>query len=38
MSIRDDKDWGIKIYEERARAVDDDQTYFFLNDYQEICR
>lgn len=40
MSLRDDRDWGIKIYEERARAVDDDQdvTYFFLEDYQEVCR
>lgn len=40
MSLRDDKDWAIKIYEERARAVNDDQdgTYFFLTDYHEICR
>jgi hypothetical protein len=40
MSLRDDKDWAINIYEERARTVDDDQdvTYFFLTDYQEICR
>ena len=40
MSLRDDQAWGIKIYEERARAVDYDQnvTYFFLKDYQEICR
>ena len=40
MSFRDDQAWGIKIYEERARAVDDDQNvaYFFLKDYQEICR
>jgi hypothetical protein len=40
MTLRDDKDWGAKIYEERACAVDDDQhvTCFFLKDYQEICR
>jgi hypothetical protein len=40
MSLHDDKDWGIKIYEERACALDDDQdvTYFFLKDCQEICR
>ena len=40
MSLRDDRDWAIKIYRERADAVDQDQnvTYFFLEDYQEICR
>ena len=40
MSLRDDKDWAINIYEERARAVENDQDviYFFLTDYEEICR
>lgn len=40
MSLCDDQDWGIRIYEERARVLDDDPdvTYFFLKDYQEICR
>ena len=40
MSLRDDQEWATNIYEERARAVDDNQdvTYFFLTDYQEICR
>ncbi len=40
MSASDDRDWVIKIYHERADAVDQDQnvTYFFLKDYQEICR
>jgi len=40
MSLRDDRDWATKLYQERAEAVDQDQnvTYFFLKDYQEICR
>lgn len=40
MSLEDDRNWAAKIYEERAEAVDADQnvTYFFLKDYQEICR
>jgi hypothetical protein len=40
MSLSEDRDWAIKIYYERADAVDQDQnvTYFFLEDYQEICR
>jgi hypothetical protein len=40
MSLRDDRDWAATIYQERAEAIDADQnvTYFFLKDYQEICR
>ena len=40
MDLRDDRDWAAKIYQERADAIDADQnvTYFFLRDYQEICR
>jgi hypothetical protein len=40
MSLSEDRNWAAKIYEERADAVDADQnvTYFFLQDYQEICR
>jgi hypothetical protein len=40
MSLREDQNWAAKIYEERADAVNADQnvTYFFLKDYQEICR
>jgi hypothetical protein len=40
MSLSEDRDWATKIYHERADAVDQDQnvTYFFLKDYQEICR
>jgi len=40
MSLRDDRNWAAKIYQERADAIDADQnvTYFFLKDYQEICR
>ena len=40
MSLRDDREWATKLYQERAEAVDADQnvTYFFLKDYQEICR
>jgi hypothetical protein len=40
MSLRDDRNWATKIYQERADAIDVDQnvTYFFLEDYQEICR
>jgi len=40
MSLRDDRNWATKIYQERADAIDADQnvTYFFLKDYQEICR
>jgi hypothetical protein len=40
MSLREDRNWATKIYQERAVAIDADQnvTYFFLKDYQEICR
>ena len=40
MSLREDRNWATKIYQERAIAIDADQnvTYFFLKDYQEICR
>jgi len=40
MSLRDDRNWAAKIYQERADAIDADQnvTYFFLKDYREICR
>ena len=40
MNLRDDRDWATKIYQKRADAIDADQnvTYFFLRDYQEICR
>jgi hypothetical protein len=40
MSLLHDRNWATKIYQERADAVDADQnvTYFFLKDYQEICR
>lgn len=40
MSLSEDRDWAIEIYHERVDAVNQDQnvTYFFLKDYQEICR
>ena len=40
MSLHEDRNWAAKIYQERAIAIDVDQnvTYFFLKDYQEICR
>jgi hypothetical protein len=40
MSLRDDRNWAMKIYEERADVLDADRniTYFLLKDYQEICR
>ena len=40
MSLGDDRNWATKIYQERADSLDADQnvTYFFLKDYQEICR
>jgi hypothetical protein len=40
VSLDDDRDWVSRIYRERAAAIDEDQkaTYFFLKDYQEICR
>jgi hypothetical protein len=40
MSLREDRNWAAKIYRERADAIDAEQnvTYFFLTDYQEICR
>ena len=40
MSLREDRNWAAKIYQERAIAIDADRnvTYFFLKDYQEICR
>jgi hypothetical protein len=40
MSLREDRNWATKIYQARAIAIDADQnvTYFFLKDYQEICR
>jgi hypothetical protein len=40
MSLNEDRNWAAKIYQERASGIDADQnvTYFFLKDYQEICR
>jgi hypothetical protein len=40
MSLNEDRNWAAKIYQERASVIDADQnvTYFFLKDYQEICR
>ncbi len=40
MSLDDDRNWAAKIYQERADTIDADRnvTYFFLKDYQEICR
>ena len=40
MSLDDDRNWAAKIYQERAETIDADRnvTYFFLKDYQEICR
>jgi len=40
VSLNDDRDWASSIYRERAEVIDADQnvTYFFLKDYQEICR
>ena len=40
MSLNDDRNWAAKIYQERADTIDPDRnvTYFFLKDYQEICR
>jgi hypothetical protein len=40
VSLDDDRDWVSRICRERAAAIDEDQkaTYFFLKDYQEICR
>jgi len=40
MSLREDRNWAAKIYQERADAIDADRniTYFFLKGYQEICR
>jgi hypothetical protein len=40
MSLADDRNWAAQIYQERAKAIDADPdvTYFFLKDYQEICR
>ena len=40
VSLNDDRDWASRIYLERAEAIDEDQnvTYFFLKDYQEVCR
>ena len=40
MSLDDDRNWAAKIYQERAETLDADRnvTYFFLKDYQEICR
>jgi hypothetical protein len=39
MSLSDDRNWAAKIYKERADTIGEDQnvTYFFLRDYQEIC-
>jgi hypothetical protein len=38
MSLRDDLNWATKIYLERLEDLEADQnfTYFFLRDYQEI--
>jgi hypothetical protein len=40
MSLREDRNWATKIYQERAEAIDANEnvTYFFLKNYQEICR
>lgn len=40
MSLDHDRDWAATIYQERAETIDADRnvTYFFLKDYQEICR
>jgi hypothetical protein len=40
VSLNDDRDWASRIYRERAQAINEDQnvTYFFLKNYQEICR
>jgi hypothetical protein len=40
MSLSEDRNWAAEIYRERADAIDPEQnvTYFFLTDYQEICR
>ena len=40
ISLRDDLNWATKIYLERVEVLEADQnvTYFFLQDYQEICR
>ena len=40
MSLDDDRNWAATIYQERAETIDADRnvTYFFLKDYQEICR
>jgi hypothetical protein len=40
MSLRDDRDWATKLYQERAETVGENEnvTHFFLKDYQEICR
>ena len=40
MCLLEDRNWVAKIYQERAIAFDVDQnvTYFFLKDYQEVCR
>ena len=40
MSLPDDRDWATEVYLERVEVLEADQnvTYFFLQDYQEICR
>jgi hypothetical protein len=40
MSLDEDRNWVAKICEERADVLEADRsvTYFFLKDYQEICR
>ena len=40
MSLREDRNWATKIYQERAEAIDANEnvTYFFLKDYPEIDR
>jgi hypothetical protein len=40
MSLTEDLTWAAEIYQERADTVDENQdlTYLFLKDYQEICR
>jgi hypothetical protein len=40
MSLDDDRNCVATIYQERAETIDADRnvTYFFVKDYQEICR
>ena len=40
MSLGDDRNWAAQICRERAEAIVAEQTvtYFFLTNYEEICR